>query len=177
MGTPKADLLFRGDPLLARVAATLSLAASSVHVVLGVGQTLAAPLPPSVDVVRDETAGQGPVAGLVAGLHACDAELAIVVGCDMPFLDPDLLCWLAAQATGVDAVIPVVDERPQYLHAVFRVAAREAIDRSLAAGVRSVADVIGGLRTRVVTPPQDRIASFTNLNTIDDLKQAESSID
>jgi molybdopterin-guanine dinucleotide biosynthesis protein A len=177
MGMAKADLLFFGQPLLARVIATMRLAASPVHVVLGVDQRLRLPLPSSTSVVRDAMADQGPLAGLIAGLRACETDLALVVGCDMPFLDAVLLRWLATQAADVDAVIPVVDERPQYLHALFRVSATGVIERSFAEGVRSLEAAVDEIRTRFVTPPANSARSFTNINTADDLRRAESAAD
>lgn len=177
MGVPKADLLFRGEPLLARVVDALSAVASFVHVVLGPDQELSVALPSSVTIVRDATRGEGPVAGLAAGLRASEGERAIVVGCDMPFLDAGLLRWLVAQAGGVDVVIPMVDDRPQYLHSVFRTATHGAIERSFARGVRSLAGIVEGLTAHYVFPPEASMRSFTNVNTTDDLRRAESLID
>ena len=118
------------------------------------------------------------MAGLIAGLQACKAELAIVVGCDMPFLDPRLLDWLASQADGVDAVIPVVNDRPQYLHSIFRVAVLPIIVQRAAAGDTSLASVVQGLRARLIAEAGwektfPKTASFTNLNTPADLTRAE----
>jgi len=173
MGAPKADLQFRGEPLLPSVVAALGRVAAPVLVVLDAIQMLKHAIPDDVVIVRDRTSDAGPVAGLVAGLHACASELAVAVGCDMPFLDPLLLRWLVAQAEGADAVIPVVDERPQYLHAIYRVSARGAIDRLLAGGARSLRAIAAGLQTRYVTPPAGSARSFTNVNTPAELRRAE----
>jgi len=177
MGVPKANLLFNGEPLLARVVDALGIVASSVHVVLGAHQELSVDLPASVTIVRDPTIDEGPVAGLAAGLSACGEALAIVVGCDMPFLDAGLFRWLAAQANGVDVVVPVVDGRPQYLHSVFRTTTQRAIEAAFARGVRSLAGMVQDLQTRYVSPPEASVRSFTNVNTIDDLRRAESLIE
>jgi molybdopterin-guanine dinucleotide biosynthesis protein A len=173
MGAPKANLQFRGEPLLPSVVAALGRAAAPVLVVLDAIQVLKYAIPDDVVIVRDRTQDAGPVAGLVAGLNACSSELVVAVGCDMPFLDPLLLRWLVAQAEGADAVIPVVDERPQYLHAIYRVSARGAIDRLLAGGARSLRAIAAGLETRYVTPPAGSNRSFTNVNTPAELRRAE----
>lgn len=178
MGTPKARLTFHGQPLLPRVVAALLEVAPRVLIVLGPEQELPFALPEGADTVTDPEPGQGPVMGLLAGLRACGSELALVVGCDMPFLEPPLLTRLTEQCEGWDAVVPVRDGRPQYLHAVYRASAVPIIERLLASGARSLEAVAAALRTRfVLEETWRRISpaglSFTNLNTPDDLRRAE----
>jgi len=173
MGAPKANLQFRGEPLLPSVVAALGRVGTPVLVVLDADQVLEHAIPDDVVIVRDRTKDAGPVAGLVAGLHACASELAVAVGCDMPFLDPLLLRWLVAQIERADAVIPVVGDRPQYLHAIYRVSARRAIDRLLANGTRSLHAVAAGLEARYVTPLAGSARSFINVNTPAELCRAE----
>ena len=64
----------------------------AVVVVAAAGQELP-PLPPGVQVVHDAAPDNGPLQGLLAGLHAlagrCDA--AFVAACDLPGLTPELV--------------------------------------------------------------------------------------
>ena len=65
MGTPKALLLFDGEPLIVHVVATLRRLFAEVVVVAAPGQSL--PSMP-VTLVRDEVEYQGPVGGIYYGL-------------------------------------------------------------------------------------------------------------
>ena len=47
-------------------------------------------------------------------------RLVVVVACDMPFLSSRLLQELVRRASAVDVVIPLVDGRPEPMHAVYR---------------------------------------------------------
>jgi molybdopterin-guanine dinucleotide biosynthesis protein A len=92
----------------------------------------------ALDPVPDE----GPVAGLLTALRTVGARRALVVGCDMPFLDADLADRLLAGTRDADAAVPVVGGRVQPLGAAYRVRrARAACVQTLACGSRRLADV------------------------------------
>jgi molybdopterin-guanine dinucleotide biosynthesis protein A len=91
--------------------------ASPVVVVAGVDQ----PIPPMADgpvIVRDETPGLGPLAGLKTGLRQLsEPERIILAGVDAPRLDAATLRWLlmgpaagaaVARVAGVIQTLPCV---------------------------------------------------------------------
>src|SRR5262249_54232161 len=92
MGQPKAWLPFGGELMLPRVVRLLSEVVSPVVVVAAPGREVP-PLPPAVEVVRDDVEGRGPLQGLAAGLAALRgrAEAAYLSSCDVPFLKPDFV--------------------------------------------------------------------------------------
>src|SRR3954468_22268419 len=67
MGQPKAWLPFAGEVMLPRVVRLLTEVVSPVLVVAAPGQEVP-PAPATVDIVRDEVEGRGPLQGLLAGL-------------------------------------------------------------------------------------------------------------
>lgn len=80
----------------------------------------------SVDVAYapDEEAGRGPVGGIAAGLAALPPAVdhALVVACDMPYLDPAVVEKLFERAEAVDApaIVPRTEDGwYQVLHAVY----------------------------------------------------------
>jgi molybdopterin-guanine dinucleotide biosynthesis protein A len=92
-----------GRTLLQRAVAAVAPVASEVIVVASPG---AAPDVPSwVRLVHDETAYEGPLAGCFAGLLAARESLVVVVGGDMPDLQPEVLAGLirALEASAADA--------------------------------------------------------------------------
>lgn len=101
-GSDKLAVLLEGRPLLGRAVAAVAEVADEVIVVVAAGG--AAPsLPFAADrvrVVRDAVAGAGPLAGLAAGLAAATRPLAVLVGGDQPWLQPDLLQALLEELAG-----------------------------------------------------------------------------
>lgn len=94
-GSDKLAATVDGLPLVERAAAALSLVADEVVVVL---PPEGGPrLPPGIRVVRDAEAHGGPLVGLIAGLAAARAPVALVAGGDMPWLAPAVLAALVGR--------------------------------------------------------------------------------
>jgi molybdopterin-guanine dinucleotide biosynthesis protein A len=73
-----------------------------------------------VSFALDPEPDLGPTAGIAAGLDAAEAEYALVVACDMPFVDPSFVACLFDRAAGHDAAVPRPDEWFQTTQAVYR---------------------------------------------------------
>src|SRR5437870_5114125 len=89
MGRPKAWLPFAGELMLQRVVRLLGTAVQPIVVVAAPEQDVP-PLPPEVNIVRDDERGRGPLQGLAAGLSALAGQVdaAYLSSCDVPFLQP-----------------------------------------------------------------------------------------
>ena len=134
----------------------------------------------------DEVSDRGPLAGLVWGLEATDAEYALVVACDMPFVDPTFVKSLFDRAAGRDAAIPVErngdEEWLQPLQAVYRTDRTLQVARSaLEEGISSPATAVGRLDYVTVTvesaTPGGDGWTLRNVNTEPDLEEAEGYFD
>jgi molybdenum cofactor guanylyltransferase len=113
------------------------------------------PMPPGVEVTfaRDPAEGQGPLAGMHAGLIAARSDLALVAAGDMPELQTRVLLELlqVADEAPVDAVALQDGDRYRPLPCVVRRAtATEAAHALLHAGNRALHDVLDALRTAVI---------------------------
>jgi molybdopterin-guanine dinucleotide biosynthesis protein A len=62
-------------------------------------------------MVSDVRPGQGALGGIYSGLLAVSHFHSLVVACDMPFLNLNLLRYMALLAPGYDVVIPRVTAR------------------------------------------------------------------
>ena len=90
---------------------------------------------------EDEETDQGPMAGIGRGLRTLGGdELAFVVACDMPLVDPDFVSHLAERATGRDGAVPKLDDGWfQTTHAVYRAGPMgDACEKALARGDRKI---------------------------------------
>jgi molybdopterin-guanine dinucleotide biosynthesis protein A len=68
----------------------------------------------------DQFPGQGPLAGIHAGLIASPYEVNLIAACDMPFITAELACILVNHIRDYDAVIPVIYEKQHPLFSVFK---------------------------------------------------------
>jgi len=169
MGRDKALLDLAGRPLIAIVAEQLRAVAEEVIIAADDTQLYA----PFADrCVPDLFPGVGTLGGIHAGLAAASPhELALVVGCDMPFLDPAVLTWFVEAADGVDVVILRQGKWVEPLHAVYRQSCLPAIETAIRAGRRRVISFFDAVRVRYVDPAEiahldPHLRSFRNINTL-----------
>src|SRR5438067_10296857 len=130
MGRPKAWLPFAGEIMLPRVVRLLDEAVKPIVVVAAPGQDVP-PLPPTIQIVRDEEKGRGPLQGLAAGLAALAgrADAAYLSSCDVPFLRPGFVQRLR-ELLGEHAIcVPRVGDYHHPLAAVYRLEVRETVSR------------------------------------------------
>ena len=137
----------------------------------------------NLPMVPDARPGTGALGGLYSGLRASTAPFNLAVACDMPFLRPALLRYLADQPRDYDVLIPRWSEpgtpRPQLetLHAIYSRACLPAIERHLDAGDLRVVSFFRDVAVRYVEEVELRevdptLHSFRNLNTPEELAQA-----
>ena len=142
-----------GIPLLHHAILRVAEVADDVVVVLAPGVD-ASGLPPGVRVAHDPTEGEGPLAGLHAGISAVGvAEIVLIVGGDMPDLQPAVLREMlrVAGESGADAVALADGGRPRPLPVVLRVGpATEAAHGLLHDGRRRLRDLVDALQTAVI---------------------------
>jgi molybdopterin-guanine dinucleotide biosynthesis protein A len=109
-----------------------------------------------VAFTRDAISGEGPLRGLAAGLAATDAGWVVLVGGDMPDLQPAVLVEMvrAARETGVVAVTLSDGGTERPLPSVLRtVPAADAVGVLLEAGRRRLRDLLAAVPTVVVDEP------------------------
>ena len=175
MGSPKALLLFDGEPLIVHIVATLRRLFAEVVVVAAPGQSL--PSMP-VTLVRDEVEHQGPVAGICYGLRAAGGDVSFVTSCDSAFLNVDLISHLVSQIPEHDVVVPHWQGRYQPLHAVYRRSVLPLLAEQLARGELRPVYLFDRVRTRRIDEEEIRRfdpdgSSFFNMNTPEDYAEAQ----
>lgn len=173
MGRDKAFMEFEGQPLIARVADQVRQVGREV-IVAGGAEPDAARYAPFADrCVADVYPGVGTLGGIHAGLQVARHELALVVACDMPFLNPDLLAWFVDAAGGWDLVVLKHEQGVEPLHAVYRKTCLPAIEATIRSGERCAFAFYDQIRVRFVAPAEiahldPDLYSFRNLNTPQD---------
>jgi molybdenum cofactor guanylyltransferase len=171
MGQDKALIDFQGRPILAHVIDTLRELADDVIVVSNRAGVYASY---GARIVPDYDPPSGPIGGIAAGLAAMQHDLGIVVACDMPFLNIDLLRYLIERSADADAVVLRLDDDFEPLHAVYRRTCLAPIQQHLAIGDRRVISFYADVRLTTIPEADWRrfdpmARSLANLNTPDDL--------
>ena len=138
MGRDKASLSFGHETLLTRVVRIVSSVAGDVVVVARKDQIV----PAGFTVVRDPVDGQGPLAGIVTGLHASRGDRVFVTACDMPLLRPAVIVRLFDLVGDADVCVPTVGGHTMTLCAVYRRAVLPYAEALLAAGQHSLRALI-----------------------------------
>jgi molybdopterin-guanine dinucleotide biosynthesis protein A len=128
-----------------------------------------------VRCITDIRKGLGPVGGLHAGALAAQGDVVFVSACDMPCINPAVVARLFNEIDGYDAVIPQWNpEMLEPLHAVYR---RSSLLSYLEShDSLSLRFMVKSLHTRYVPVDEIRrldpkLATFTNINKIEDLAQ------
>ena len=132
--------------------------------------------------VDDVYPGAGSLVGLYSGLKEASSDYALVVACDMPFLNLELLRYMIALPRDYDILTPRLGDKIEPLHAIYSRNCLPAIARLLEAGHKKIVDLFSKVRVRYLSQevverydPEHR--SFFNINTPDQLAEARAIIE
>lgn len=170
-GADKALLSLAGRPLIVHVAARLAPQVDCLAISANGDATRFADLASAVLPDAAGHRGEGPLAGILAGLdwaEAQGADLLVTASCDTPFLPDDLVARLVA--VGAPAMA-VSQGRQHPTAALWPVSHRAALATLFASGERRMRVALAG----AVEVAFDALPDpFANINTPDDLAEAEA---
>ena len=166
------------EPLIRRVLSRVAQVTDQTVVVVN-DAARASELPLGKDVVAavDRYPGAGSLGGIFTGLEASRSGWALVVACDMPFLNVPLLRRILSLRSGCNAVVPVIDGRPEPTHAAYSKRCLPHIERRLQANDLKISRFFENVEVEYL--PQSTVdeydpdhLSFFNVNTEQDLERA-----
>lgn len=168
--------------MLPRVVRLLGGVVSPIVVVAAPDQQVP-PLPPEIQIVRDEELGRGPLQGLAGGLAALQgqAEGAYLSSCDVPFLRPAFVRRLIELLGDKAVCVPRVGEYHHPLAAVYRVEVAEEVQKLLSENRLRPFFLFEEVPTRVVEAGEladvdPTFQSLRNLNTPEEYEAALGEI-
>ena len=134
---------------------------------------------PGVHVVYDKVPDFGPLMGLYSGLSEIHTSHALVVAVDMPFVQPALVSLLLTQVQALDThtlLVPLVNNVPQVLLAVYPRSILPSIEQHLQQGRRDLRCLLEAARVQYIEEEQLRkvdpqLRSFININTPGELRE------
>jgi molybdopterin-guanine dinucleotide biosynthesis protein A len=184
LGAEKSLLEFGGKPLICWTTEKLNLVADEVIVVARSKDHAEHLKKLAIEAVFawDSIEGYGPVAGLDAGMRCARGNLVFATGCDLPFLNLEViekLFDLAYKEESYDATVPLQPNGyVEPLHSVYN---REkmlfACQKALEEDERRIRAPLSQLRINLVPierlqPLDPELLTFFNLNTPMDLEKA-----
>ena len=125
-------------------------------------------------IVEDDIAGAGPLGGIYTALLHSPADRTLVVGCDMPFLDADVLERLVT-VDNADVVVARSARGIEPLCGVYSRACAAEIGERLARGAYEASVLPSGVR--IVEVSVDRELVFLNVNTPHDYERAKGLVE
>jgi molybdenum cofactor guanylyltransferase len=134
---------------------------------------------PRLKQVIDIYPGRGSLGGVYTGLIASKTVVNLVVACDMPFLNLDLLRYMVSLAEGYDVVIPKSsNDILEPLHAVYSKSCIPAIESLIKNDRFSILELYPLMKVRYVENSEVELfdpehLSFFNINTEADLKAGQ----
>lgn len=183
MGQKKAWLEWGGQPMILHLHRLLTAVCEDVVVVANDPDDERRLRESGLRTVRDVYAGQGPLAGLHAGLSAGfpalrEEEAVCLVGCDLPFLRGEVLQDLERELmldAKVQAAVPRLSDKIHPVCAVYRADVREIAAALLQNEENRMRRFLEAVRTKYVEADEwERYAPspFANVNTPDDYREA-----
>jgi len=174
-GLDKGRIPFRGLPLALRAVRLLVGIFEEVVLVTNAAEGYPG-LPAGVLLAGDLFPGQGPLAGIHAGLARSSRQAAFCVACDMPFLAAGLIRRLARRFRELDCevLLPRVGEEVEPLHALYHRRLLGRMERLLADGQgNSIRRLFPQARTEYLDLPDTAAVRriFTNLNSPEDVRR------
>ena len=179
MGTDKGLLHLKGRTMVEHVLDKVSGLGSEIIITtnnLTGYQFLGFPMYP------DTIPGAGALQGLVTALKAAKNDLVLVVACDMPCLNKELLEYLISKAQDDDVIIPFWEGHYQPMHAIYRKSScLPVIEDNLNAGQLKMISFYEKVKVRQVTDEEvsrfdPEGLCFLNINTPQDLARVESLV-
>jgi molybdopterin-guanine dinucleotide biosynthesis protein A len=172
IGGAKALVELAGRPLISYPVAAVEKAGLQAVVVAKPDSQLP---PLACRVIHEPEQPRHPLCGIVAALRHAGARPLVTVGCDMPFIDPGLLAWLASIPEPLAVVS--LDSRLQPLPARYDGVHLPALEAALERE-EALRPALGSLRPRLLG--EGELARFGdpsrlcfNVNTPADLERAE----
>ena len=129
-------------------------------------------------MVVDLYPGKGPLVGIYTGLLAAESSHSLVVACDMPFLNIELLRYMIELSPGFDAVVPRLGERKvEPLHAIYSRSCLGSMKTLLEHDQLEVTHFLNTVHVRYVERTEcqrfdPQLLSLFNINCQSDLERA-----
>lgn len=126
-------------------------------------------------IKKDIIPESGPLGGLYTGLLSSSNRDNFLIACDMPFLNPNLLTYMAKNIKNSDAVVAEYNKRQHPLFGFYSKSCVSAAKLQISKGNFKMRDFLGKVKAEIVGESEvkefdSKGLSFININTYDEYK-------
>jgi molybdopterin-guanine dinucleotide biosynthesis protein A len=166
MGTDKAMLPFGGGTMLEHIKSICEQQTDDLMICSNNADHKIEDTPLVSDIAEDI----GPLGGLIPAMEQSKNEWLFVVSCDMPFVDDTFFSEMEKHLsrTSTKSIVPISNERPQYLCAVYHKSILESWKSQITANNFSVKYNLSKANCSFVEMDFLMNNTFRNINTIDE---------
>jgi len=177
----KAQLRLAGKPLIDWVISKLTSITNLTEdniIIVGPPEKY----PSYKQVVPDLFPQRGPLAGIYSGLKASPTFYNLIVGCDMPFLETELLWYMWENIDSEDIIIPRYGkDYIEPLLAIYSKSCLEIMEKNLKGDILPVRLIFPYLKVKYIEDKEiikfdPKHLSFFNINFKEDFIRAEELI-
>ncbi len=175
-GKNKALVNIDGIPLIRRVLRVIEPLFSSVVLITNTPDTYSFLKLP---MFEDKIKGLGPLGGIYTGLQIISDDAGFFVACDMPFLNSDLIRYLASVREDFDVVVPTFSGKFEALHALYTKNCLTKIEELIHKDVYQTIQLFQSVSVRYVEENEIRrfdpgLDSFSNINKPEELRKMKA---
>lgn len=167
MGTDKSQLYFEGKKLIDKLIHTAEKFSPDVFIA-GARKSKN----PEVTILEDLVSGKGPLSGIQTALNNAKNEWVLILACDMPLVDEDVMNWLQSEFQSLKnkkTAIVCVEDKPHYLTGFYHNSLFKQVSAALKSDDLSVKQLLNAEITQYLKVPSSLKSNFINLNTAEDL--------
>lgn len=176
MGTDKSFINFNGKPMIEGIIERLAGLGDEMILITN-NQTDYAHL--GLPIFGDIYEDHGPLAGIQTAVFHAQHPHTLMIACDMPWLNRDLLTYMISRKETADIIVPRWQKFPEPMHAIYSKACLPAIEADLDA---KLLKIIGFYRNVSVNYVERDVIerfdgngrSFANVNTPEDLAREKN---
>ncbi|MCJ8283581.1 MAG: molybdenum cofactor guanylyltransferase [Rivularia sp. ALOHA_DT_140] len=154
MGSDKALISYQGKPMLQRVYQVATECTQQVYVLTPWKERYQNILPPECNYLIETQPGKGPVNGLSEGLKQISADWILLLACDLPLLDVDIIkIWINKLPQIPTSTLALVPRRSQIWEPMcgfYRTKLKTELDSFLNQGKRSFQELLSGIEIEVL---------------------------
>lgn len=133
----------------------------------------------NLPVFTDVLKGKGALGGILTALRVVNSRKCLLLACDMPFVNLQIAEYMYSFSGFYDLVIPVNhSERYEPFKAIYSKSCKIAIEKAIQSNELKISSFFNlvnfkAIRIKEIQRIDPELISFTNINTPDELYQAE----
>lgn len=121
-------------------------------------------------VFEDEIKDKGPLSGILTGLHKSNTSKNLILSCDTPFINEDLLKLILSHSENYEVVIPEKNNITHQLIGFYNKSCTKTIKESILENQLKIKLAIQKLNYKIVDANHIDQHVFHNINTKEDAK-------